>query len=52
MLCVPWEVPRTEFELFDHIRFDTESFQEWMDPDLEATKARVGVFKVRHGDAA
>lgn len=51
MLCVPWEVPPTDIELFDEVRFEPESFNEWMDPDLEATKARVGVFKVRHGDA-
>ena len=49
MLCVPWEVSRSEVEL-EECRFVAAPVLSNRHPELDAAKAKVGVFKAKHGD--
>ena len=52
MLCVPWILPKAEIVLEDAALFVNNMHASTcgVDHDLERSKEKVGVFRIRHGD--
>ena len=50
MYCVPWYFSTSKVSLQDPT-FESEPCMDGLDPELGELKERVGIYKIRHGDA-